>query len=89
MDFFECEWGLCEEKFFLLDFYDFREYFEGYLRGILLGYWWGFFDDIILDNFVCYWRDCGWDLFIDVGDLICYVFFYVFYIRIKFEGYKK
>lgn len=49
----------------------------------------GFVDDNILENFICFWRDCGWDFFIDVGDIICYVFFYVFYIKIKFEGYKK
>ena len=89
MDILECEWGSCEEKFPLSDFHDFREHFEGHLKGILPGYRRGFSDDAIRDNFACYWRDCGWDSPIDAGDLIRHVFFHAFHARIKVEGYKK
>lgn len=89
METLECEWGSCQEKFRLSDFPDFREHFEGHLRGILPGYCRGFSDDTIPDNFSCFWRDCGWDSPIDAGDLIRHVFFHAFHTRIKLEGHKK
>lgn len=89
MDLLECEWGSCEEKFPLSSFQDFREHFEGHLRGIFPGYRAGFADDNIPENFTCFWRDCGWDSPIDAGDIIRHVFFHAFHTKIKLEGYKK
>lgn len=89
MDLLECEWGSCEEKFPLSSFQDFREHFEGHLRGIFPGYRAGFSDDNIPENFTCFWRDCGWDSPIDAGDIIRHVFFHAFHTKIKLEGYKK
>lgn len=85
----DCEWKDCQRRVPFGDFLDFMFHIEQHIKEILPRYQSRYSVDSIPEDFVCPWRDCGWDSPENTDELIRHILFHPFHANIKAVGTKR